>query len=1035
MTILSINVGTAIGYLDLDTSGFKKGFSSALQDLRVFQDQTAGVSTKLQGVGSALSSVGGSLTTGLTLPLVGAGTAIVSVGNQFESAMSRVKSIAGATEEEFQALKDQALDLGAKTSFSASEAAEGMENLASAGFTVSEIMDAMPGLLDLAASSGTDLATASEIAASAIRGFGLDASDSAHVADVFAEAAARTNAQTEDMGEAMKYIAPVAHAMGQSLEETAAAIGIMSDAGIKGSQAGTTLRGAFSRLASPTGEMKKKMEELSVSFYDAQGNMLPLNEIVSVLQDSFEGLTQQEQNNALITLFGQESLSGMLALIQRGPDELKALTESFEQVSGSASDMSDVMLDNTAGSMEELSGSIETLAIKFQEVLAPIIRSVVERLTEFVNWLSSLDKSTLETIAKVGMLVAALGPALLIIGKITSAVGSAIQMFSSIKTAMSGFSTVLSGLGVSTGPLLAIVAVIGVIVAVIKHLWDTSEEFRNSITESWNQITGKFSEFTQGIVDRLNDLGFNFKDITDVITTIWDNFCNLLAPILESAFSLIADLLGSALDVLTGIFDVFVGVFTGDWEQAWNGIKEIFGGIWDAITGIVTNAFDAIRGVTDEILGWFGTSWEQIGDQLGINLDDMKNQLSSWWDAVVKYNQEAWQDIPGTMQKNFDIGMKYLSDFGSDIVEKAKEYGEWFVQTNIDFFSQLPERLQEFFNMAIEAVKDWAINYITQSIKTGQEFIANIQKFFSELPQKLKAFFSQAIQAVKEWAISYITWSIQTSQDFIANVKKFFSELPTTLKNWFDQAIERVKQWATDMVNNAYKAMVDFKDTVVTTIQDLPNRIYEVGRDTVRGLWEGIQDTGAWIQRQISSFIDDIIAGVQENLGIASPSKVMASEVGHWMPLGIAEGFKSAIPQLVSTMQKSLNEGVNTLDTETTSTKLMSGVSSFSDGVKKVYSGLSDWIGGLNQKLIYSMDTMVQRLSELVSIQNSLSYQGVEDLYVSDKLKPKLSSTDTYSFGTPATYTFIYNSPEAISPVKAAKLMRQTSQQIAMGLS
>ena len=236
-----VDLGTAVGYLMLDTSGFTSGFSKAKAALKTFQDESATAADKFSAVGAAMTATGGTLTKSVTLPVVGLGTAIMKVGNDFEAQMSRVEAIAGATGEEMEKLNDLALQLGSDTAFSASEAAEGMENLASAGFTVNEIMEAMPGLLDLAASSGADLATATEIAASAVRGFGLEASDTTHVADVFAEAAARTNAQTEDMGEAMKYIAPVAKAMGQSLEETAAAVGILSDAGIKGSQAGTSL--------------------------------------------------------------------------------------------------------------------------------------------------------------------------------------------------------------------------------------------------------------------------------------------------------------------------------------------------------------------------------------------------------------------------------------------------------------------------------------------------------------------------------------------------------------------------------------------------------------------------------------------------------------------------------------------------------------------------------------------------------------------------------------------------------------------------
>lgn len=383
---------------------------------------------KFTKVSKKIDNMGSKLTTSLTLPILAIGTAAVTTGNDFEKQMSRVQAIAGATKEELEKLTNQAIDLGASTSFSASEAASGMENLASAGFTTSEIMEAMPGLLDLAASSGADLATASEIAASAIRGFGLDADKAGHVADVFAEAAAKTNAQTEDMGEAMKYIAPVAHTMGISLEETAAAIGIMSDAGIKGSQAGTSLRGALTRLTKPTDKMTKVMEKLGISFYDSKGKMKSLTEIIKMLQDSTAKLSEEQQQYTLATLFGTESLSGMLSLIQRGPKELNNLTKSFEGADGAAKDMANTMLDNTSGAIEEMKGSLESAGIAMQKELAPYIRDLADYIKNLVDKFNDLSDEEKDNIIKTLSLTAAIGPALKIIGNLGSGIGKVVKI-------------------------------------------------------------------------------------------------------------------------------------------------------------------------------------------------------------------------------------------------------------------------------------------------------------------------------------------------------------------------------------------------------------------------------------------------------------------------------------------------------------------------------------------------------------------------------------------------------------------------------
>lgn len=383
---------------------------------------------KFTKVSKKIDNMGSKLTTSLTLPILAIGTAAVTTGNDFEKQMSRVQAIAGATKEELEKLTNQAIDLGASTSFSASEVASGMENLASAGFTISEIMEAMPGLLDLAASSGADLATASEIAASAIRGFGLEASKSTHVADVFAEAAARTNAQTEDMGEAMKYVAPVAKTVGLSIEETAAAIGIMSDAGIKGSQAGTTLRSGLVRIVKPTKQVKEAMEKLNVEFYNSDGTMKSLTEIVEVLQKSTAGLTDETKNQALAQIFGTEALSGMLALVNRGSDELSNMTKSFEDADGAASKMADTMLDNTSGAIEELKGSFESAGIAIQKELAPYIRDLADYIKDLVDKFNDLSDEEKDNIIKTLSLTAAIGPALKIIGNLGSKIGKVVKI-------------------------------------------------------------------------------------------------------------------------------------------------------------------------------------------------------------------------------------------------------------------------------------------------------------------------------------------------------------------------------------------------------------------------------------------------------------------------------------------------------------------------------------------------------------------------------------------------------------------------------
>ncbi len=380
--------------------------------------------SKAKSVGDNIKNVGQSISTHVSLPLFGVAAAAVKVGADFEAQMSRVQAISGATGEDFQKLNEQALQLGADTSFSAKQAAEGMENLASAGFSTQEIMAAMPGLLNLAASSGENLAVSSDIAAGTLRGFGLAADQAGHVADVLAKNAADTNAAVADTGEAMKYIAPVAHAMGLSLEEVTAAVGEMANSNIRGSQAGTTLRSALTSLASPSKEAAELMQQMGFKAFDASGKMLPLNQVIANLQQSTKNMTDEQKQNAIATIFGQEAMSGMLTLIQSGPEKLNELTNSLKNSDGASKQMADTVQNNLKGSIEQLKGSLETAGIKLEQTLAPTLKSVTDKITDMTNKFGEASPATQKMILTLGTLGIAAGPAIIGVGSLVKAIGT-----------------------------------------------------------------------------------------------------------------------------------------------------------------------------------------------------------------------------------------------------------------------------------------------------------------------------------------------------------------------------------------------------------------------------------------------------------------------------------------------------------------------------------------------------------------------------------------------------------------------------------
>ncbi|MDN5439380.1 MAG: phage tail tape measure protein, partial [Lactococcus lactis] len=500
-------------YLKATDNNFVSTFKDAAKQVQNFQKNT---NSTMSAVGQVSTSAGKTLTKAVTLPIVGIGVAAAKIGGDFESQMSRVKAISGATGSSFDELRQQAIDLGAKTAFSAKESAAGMENLASAGFDSKEIMKAMPGLLDLAAVSGGDVALASENAATALRGFNIDAGQSGHVADVFARAAADTNAEVGDMGEAMKYIAPVASSMGMSLEETAAAIGIMSDAGIKGSQAGTSLRGALSRLAKPTDEMQAKMDELGLSFYDSEGKMKPLKDQIGMLKDAFKGLTPEQQQNALVTLYGQESLSGMMALIDKGPDKLGKLTESLKNSDGAADKMAKTMQDNMNSSLEQMMGALESAAIVVQKVLAPAVRKVADAVSGLVDKFVSAPEPVQKMIVTIGLIVAAIGPLLVIFGQAVLVLQRVKVGFLALR---SGLALIGSGFTAISLPVLGIIAAIAAVIAIgilVYKNWDKISKFGKEV---WGNVKKFASDAAEAIKEK-------WGDITKWFSDTWNNLKN-----------------------------------------------------------------------------------------------------------------------------------------------------------------------------------------------------------------------------------------------------------------------------------------------------------------------------------------------------------------------------------------------------------------------------------------------------------------------------------------------------------------------------
>ena len=387
---------------------YKKQLYEVNAALESGQAQIEEYAKKVEAFENKTKEIGNGLTKNVTAPIAGLEVAAVKVGSDFSAGMSEVSAVSGATGKDLEALKDKAKEMGASTKFSASEAAEAMNYMAMAGWNTQQMIDGLPGILNLAAASGESLANTSDIVTDALTAFGLKAEDSSHFADVLAKTSSSANTNVSLMGETFKYVAPLAGTLGFSVEDTALAVGLMANAGIKGSQAGTALKTAIANLASPTDSMKEQMKKLGISITDTNGSVKPLITILEELRTKFGKLSSAQQSAAASTIFGKESMSGMLAIINASDSDFNSLYENIKNADGAAKDMADTMQDNLQGDLTTLSSALEGVGIKVSEVLEPALRDIVEAITDLFSWLNGLDDEITNIIVIIGTVVAAI---------------------------------------------------------------------------------------------------------------------------------------------------------------------------------------------------------------------------------------------------------------------------------------------------------------------------------------------------------------------------------------------------------------------------------------------------------------------------------------------------------------------------------------------------------------------------------------------------------------------------------------------------
>lgn len=647
-------------------------------NLKSLKDTAGSSSATLAEISAKTGQFGDKATTAgkkllpVSAAIGGMGVAAVKTASDFDSSMSNVQAISGATADQMETLREKAREMGEKTKFSAQEAGDAMSYMAMAGWKTEDMLGGIEGIMNLAAASGEDLATTSDIVTDALTAFGMSAQQSGELADIMAAASSNANTNVSLLGESFKYVAPLFGAMNYSAEDAATALGLMANAGIKGSQAGTSLKNAISNMVKPTDAMAGVMDEYQLSLTNTDGSMKSFSEVMEMLREKMGGLSETEQTAAASTLFGKEAMAGMLSIINAAPADYEKLTKAVNDADGMSKKMADTMNDNLAGQLTILKSQLQELAISIGEVLMPYIRKAVEVIQKIVDKFNGMGDAQKKIIVVIGLVLAALGPLLIIIGKVSlgiSAVTGAFSKLSGIGGVISKFGTivktVLSGIGTAAKTLFGlimahpVIAIITVIIGGLVLLYTKCEWFRDGVNEIVSAVIQFFKDFGKNAKEVKDFVVDTAKNLKDSVAESFENMLNGIRIVVSKITGTVKNGFQGAIDFITSLPRKAIG---------WG--KDFIEGLADGIKNAVGKVTDAVSGVAGKISKFLHFSRPDIGPLHYYEewMPDFMDGLSKGIDQNAFKVINSVKKVAGFMSNGMTGGLQLMAEGGNQIV-------------------------------------------------------------------------------------------------------------------------------------------------------------------------------------------------------------------------------------------------------------------------------------------------------------------------------------------------------------------------------
>ena len=832
---------------------------------------------------------------------------VIELGQNFTSTMSEVSAISGATGEDFEKLEACAREYGATTVFSASNAAEALKYMSLAGWDADQSTSALGGVLNLAAASGMELGAASDMVTDYLSAFAMEAGDAAYFADLLSYAQSHSNTTAEALGEAYKNCAANLNAAGQDVETVTSLLEGMANQGYKGSEAGTAMAAIMRDITNGMKDGAIKIGETSVAVMDAQGNFRDLTDILTEVEAATNGMGDAERAVALSSTFTADSTKGLNLILNEGMDNIAGYEEELRGASGSAEEMANIMNDNLSGDVAAMNSAFEELGLKIYDALESKLRAGVQFITNGVipaiEWLGGHIPEVTIAVSGLGAVIAAMN---------WGTISSKIAM---VKGALVKLAAALGGVSL---PAIAIIAVITAVALAFTNLWKNNEEFRNKITAIWDGIKAKFDEFGQGIVDRLNALGFEFEDITEVMKAVWDGFCEVLAPIFEGVFQQISNILSEALDILTGLFDIFAGIFTGDWDMVWQGVQEVFGAVWDFVVATFENWISTFTSLADTVLGWFGTDWETVWTNVKTFFSDTWNAISSFFSGILTgiktFFTDTWNAIV-----SFFSGI--LSGIYSSVTGTMTEIH--------DTFTNIWDSITGFLSGAWETIK----NIVTVGIMAVKEIISAAFQIITLPFRFIWENCKDTVLSIWETIKSVIGEKIDTVKEKITTVTTAISNVASAAWNAISSTASSLWEGIKGTIGSKIDAAKEKVSTATSAITSVASSAWSSVSSTASSLWSTISST---VSSKISAASSAVSSATSTITSVASSawSSVSSTASSQW------ESIRSTISSKLSSAKSTVSSLMSGI-TSTMSSGLSSALSTVSGKFSSIYSTIS----------------------------------------------------------------------------------------------